>query len=942
MYDGPPRPPVSKHGLSTAGNHCYDIYIPLDAKGGTYEQRRHLHQKLEFKATMTKATIQLLILGWLAVGSLRAAGSLGAAERDPHVRITRPGVRLSLVAEHPDLATPTGIDVDDSGRVWVVATHTHFRPDDYDGPIHDEILVFDPTSDDGKVGRRVFYNATTATMDLELGADGWVYLAERDRILRIKDTNGDGTADVEQNIVVLKSEADYPHNGLSGLAWDPDGDLVFGLGENFSQPWTLTGNDGAVERGASEGGIFRCTADGKKLHRIARGLWNPFGVCVRSDGEIFAVDNDPGERPPCRLLHIVEDGEYGYRRKYGPESHHPFVCWNGELRGTLPMIHPTGEAPCGVLPLGRGLLVTSWGDHRIDFMPLRPSGATYDSDPIAIVKGGRYFRPACIARDPSAGDKRRVWYLTDWVDGRYDAHGYGRLWKLEINIDKAPWLGSMDRNPPTEAARLAAALRSGGISKDRKTLMRLATDKDPFVARAAVTRLASMALQWTVDEVRRWPPSDRVQAVMALELAGASPATWIEALLADDDADVQFETLRWIANDELKAFLPEVEGVLNRSDIGYSLFEAAMATWNTLQGKPEAGVRDTQILLARVRDTDSAPRLRAYALRLLPTQSAAAGKEGTVPARNFPKGLSLDLLGELLAVDDSTLSLEVIRTLAGNPSVSQDLLLSIAVDPRRSDTLRAEAVAGLATVAERHVKTLLRLAGDMRPIVRKEALRSLRSSELSSDQLETLRQLAKHYPESADLVQAALDPKSLKDARPPHTDTKAWIKLLDAVNSPPDPRSGQRIFHHALIGLCSNCHRHGGRGNVVGPDLSSLGSRVALGNRGAIDGRDEREWLLRSILDPSSEMAPEFQPRTIVLNDGRVFTGIRLRSYTKEQIRDANGQTRTFARDDVESMVESKVSFMPNGLADTLTVRELRDLLAFLGAQSSAAINAPE
>jgi len=138
-------------------------------------------------------------------------------------------------------------------------------------------------------------------------------------------------------------KSDYPHNGLEGLAWHPNGDLVFAIGENFAKPWTLTGTDGVTVKGAGKGGIFRCTAAGKNLRRIAVGFWNPFGICVRADGEIFAAENDPGERPPCRLLHIVEGGDYGYERSYGSEAHHPFVSWNGELRGTLPMIHRPGS-----------------------------------------------------------------------------------------------------------------------------------------------------------------------------------------------------------------------------------------------------------------------------------------------------------------------------------------------------------------------------------------------------------------------------------------------------------------------------------------------------------------------------------------------------------------------------------------------------------------------
>ncbi|HIE99440.1 MAG TPA: cytochrome C, partial [Fuerstia sp.] len=128
-----------------------------------------------------------------------------------------------------------------------MATHTHFRPDDYVGPEHDEILVFTDKDGDGRTEhRQVFYNATDATMDLELGADGWVYLAERDRIIRIKDSDGDGKADVEEDVVSLETEADYPHNGLEGLAWHPGGELVFGLGENYAKPWILTGPGGIV------------------------------------------------------------------------------------------------------------------------------------------------------------------------------------------------------------------------------------------------------------------------------------------------------------------------------------------------------------------------------------------------------------------------------------------------------------------------------------------------------------------------------------------------------------------------------------------------------------------------------------------------------------------------------------------------------------------------
>ncbi len=887
---------------------------------------------------MLKHVLQFLIACCVS------AGIVVAADPKPEVQSIQPGVQLSLVAEHPQLVTPTGLDVDSRGRIWVVATHTHLPADDYAGPSHDEILVFGAnTTNAGNNGdskrndartprtRTVFYNATTATMDLELGPDGWVYLAERDRILRIKDSDDDGKADIEQDLVVLKSDAVYPHNGLSGLAWHPSGDLVFGLGENFANPWTLTGRDKVAIHGAGQGGVFRCSADGENLRQLTRGVWNPFGSCVRSDGEIFTVENDPGERPPCRLLHVVDGGDYGYRRQFGGEAHHPFVCWNGELPGTLPMVHPTGEAPCGVVPLGRGLLVPSWGDHRSSVMRLRRRGASYDSGLMTIVQGGRYFRPTCIARDRSNSEgNRRVWYLADWVDGRYNAHGLGRLWKLEIDLRQAKdWLGPLELAPMNDAARLAERLRDDEDSFDRSQLMQHAGDDDPFIARAALMALSRKTQSWTVPEFRRLPADERQHAARALALAKTAPETWIKVLLADTAPHVTFESLKWIAYADQKAFLPDVEAILNRSDITYELFEAALATWNTLNGKPEAGVRDPALLLARVKDNDSSPVLRAFALRLLPTAPRPSSDGGPI-VRSFPAGLDVDLLRTLLDVNDAMLSLEVIRTCAGNAPATHSLLTEIADDTDRDPSLRAEAVAGLASVSADHLGLLLRLCDDDQSEVREEALRCLRSQQLSQQQLAAVKQIQQRHPTSSDLVHAVTDLKSLIHGRPPVEDIKAWQSLLDGIESPPNAAAGRRIFHHARVTSCSNCHRHQGRGNVVGPDLTSLGKRYKT---------DERASLLKSILTPSADMAPEFQPRTIVLKDGRTYTGIRLRSYTKEQLRDATGRTITFDTGEVESIVDARISFMPNGLADTLTIRELRDLIAFLQHDVDASRN---
>ncbi|MFM2143888.1 MAG: hypothetical protein RLZZ476_2432 [Verrucomicrobiota bacterium] len=764
----------------------------------------------------------------------------------PQIETLKPGVKMTLLAEHPALVTPTGIDVDEKGRIWLAACHTHFRPEGYEGPQHDEILVFDA---DGK-NRRVFYNQTDATMHVEVGPDGWIYLAERDRVLRVKDSDGDGTGDTEENLATLDTVADYPHNGLSGMAWHPDGGLVFSLGENFGKDWTLTGTDGAKVSGRGEGGVFRCTADGKGLRRIARGFWNPFGLLVRADGEIFAAENDPGSRPPCRLLHVVEGADYGFQWVYGSAPVHPFVAWNGELRGTLGMVHPSGEGPCAVVELGGGVMIPSWSDHSIDYFPLTRKGAGYTSERIPLVKGSDFFRPVCMAQGPDG-----AFYLTDWVFSSYPIHGRGRLWKLEI--EKQPWI--VDKQPETPEAALAKKLREGRETPEVAELLKLARGSDKYLADAALTALSRSKL--SIEAVKALAPQDRVWAFVAMRRADLSDAKWVRAFFDDPDAEMRFECMRWIADAVLKEFQPQVEAMLSDSKLDFRLFEAVLATWNTLRGEPGAGVTNPEVLIERITDPKTPARLKGYALRLAPPTH---------------KALTLELLRGLLMQDDEVLKLEVVRTLVARREQAD--LIDLADDASSAPRLRVEAILGIDDQA-----VLQKLAQSDNAMIREEAQRAL--------------------------------PRSLPINRPAFDDTDAWLKLLEGQG---DAETGRRIFFNSKAALCSSCHRHSGRGNVVGPDLTLIAQQ---GDRAAI---------LRSILEPHREVAPQFYPSVVELKDGTTFTGILLRSSSTEVFRDLTGKEKSFPEADILKRTELRTSLMPPGLVLSLTNEELRDLLTFL------------
>ncbi|GAB4150724.1 MAG: hypothetical protein Tsb009_25680 [Planctomycetaceae bacterium] len=397
--------------------------------------------------------------------------SIAHAADKSQPRSLDPELKIELFAEHPTIVTPTGIDVDYKGRVFAVESNTHFPPAGYKRHPSDRVLVLQDTNGDGKSDKTtVFTDGLTHTMSVKV-KPLWldiaktktkptislsVYVATRRDIFLYTDTNGDLKADGRKQIIHLETKGNYPHNGLAGIAFDAMGWMYFGFGENLGADYTIIGSDGTKLSGGGEGGnIYRCKPDGSKLTRWATGFWNPHASCVDAFGRLFTVDNDPDSRPPCRLLHIIEGGDYGFRFRNGRKGLHPFTAWNGEIPGTLPMVAGTGEAPSGIVAYESdglpkkyigNLLVGSWGDHRIDRFVLKPKGASFVSRAEPIIQGGEDFRPVGLAVAPDGS-----LFCTDWVKRDYKLHGHGRVWRISRKSRARQEAGN---KPPVKRAKV--------------------------------------------------------------------------------------------------------------------------------------------------------------------------------------------------------------------------------------------------------------------------------------------------------------------------------------------------------------------------------------------------------------------------------------------------------------------------------------------------------
>jgi cytochrome c oxidase cbb3-type subunit 3 len=131
-----------------------------------------------------------------------------------------------------------------------------------------------------------------------------------------------------------------------------------------------------------------------------------------------------------------------------------------------------------------------------------------------------------------------------------------------------------------------------------------------------------------------------------------------------------------------------------------------------------------------------------------------------------------------------------------------------------------------------------------------------------------------------------------------------------------DAARGRAIFDGK--GACLTCHRVGGRGSAVAPDLTDIGSvRTPAA-------------LQLTLIDPTGALLPLNRPIRAVTSDGRTIRGRRLNEDTYTvQLMDEHEQLVTLVKANLRQYEIITVSQMPS-YRDTLTQEEMADLLAYL------------
>jgi putative heme-binding domain-containing protein len=135
-----------------------------------------------------------------------------------------------------------------------------------------------------------------------------------------------------------------------------------------------------------------------------------------------------------------------------------------------------------------------------------------------------------------------------------------------------------------------------------------------------------------------------------------------------------------------------------------------------------------------------------------------------------------------------------------------------------------------------------------------------------------------------------------------------------AVKGPGDGVRGRQVFERH----CAACHRVGGSGTAVGPDIADNYNKT-------------REQLLIAILDPNRLIDSSFEAYVVSTTSGRTWQGLLVGESTSAvTLKESEGKTTTIARQEIDELYPTGVSLMPTGIEKDIDVAAMSDLLTFL------------
>jgi putative membrane-bound dehydrogenase-like protein len=437
---------------------------------------------------------------------------------------------------------------------------------------------------------------------------------------------------------------------------------------------------------------------------------------------------------------------------------------------------------------------------------------------------------------------------------------------------------SLQRMKPSQRWELAAALLARGEdATDTNLPLMLWYGIEPLVE-SDLPRFLELATAGQIPLVRRHA------ARRGAGLVDPAPALALLVRLARTATEP-------VQHDLLQGMLQGLEG--RRS---FPMPQGWREAYSKLQTSTRESVHEQALQLALVFDDPEA--LQAVRAVAIDNKLPSASREQAIRAlvARKPQGLA-------------TLLLELLE----DPDVRRGALRGLAEydDPRIPPTILARYESLEATGRQDAIQTLA-----SRPAWGLALLDAVESKAIARNDLTafTARQLLNLKDKKLTARVNAL----WGDVRPTAADKARLItgykeQLTSQSLALGDRSAGRAVFEKT----CAACHKLFGDGGAIGPDITG-GQRQNL------------DYLLENLVDPSAAIVRDYQMQIIETKEGRIVTGLVVAdSAAAVTIQTVNDRI-VIPVAEVESRTTSSVSMMPDGLLQQLSMEQVRDLMAYL------------
>ncbi|MBX9652799.1 HEAT repeat domain-containing protein [bacterium] len=433
------------------------------------------------------------------------------------------------------------------------------------------------------------------------------------------------------------------------------------------------------------------------------------------------------------------------------------------------------------------------------------------------------------------------------------------------------------------------------------------------------------------ETARRWIPE-----LEAGRLHGQSPDRWISLLLAVDSPAAVASLQKLIAEHEIKPSEEEtILGFIGRHG------NPAQLSWlmeRAQKGTTSPAVRARIIAsLAeafRLRQTRPEGNLTDVASKWLDSKEPAV-KQGSIQlvgvwkleplrgklaeiirsdANTNERQAAVDSLRQLGGAESLNLLTDLYKTSVDVPTKQAALVAIVALDPNKAagqvvpvlESSSDTAIAGdsiQAFLSNQQGPDILAVAlaeKSIKPEVAQEGLRRINASGQIFTRLSAALRKAGNLP----MTERNISPEQIR-------------RVAEQVKQSGDPHRGKLVYERKEL-ACATCHVIRGKGGKVGPDLTSIGASAPV------------DYLVESLLLPSSKVKENYHSLTVITDEGKVVTGIpEKQSESEITLRLADDKTVSIAKSSIDETKQGG-SLMPTDVVDALPSGDLLDLVRYL------------